>query len=62
VPVLCVYGEDEADSPCPKLDPSRATVLKLAGGHHFDGNFAALAEKILALAYRSPKMLVPASP
>ncbi len=54
VPVLCIYGEDEADSPCPKLDSKNVTVVKLAGGHHFDGDYPALAQKILALGARSP--------
>lgn len=54
VSVLCIYGEDEADSPCPKLDSKNVTVVKLAGGHHFDGDYAALAQKILALGARPP--------
>ncbi len=54
VPVLCVYGAEEADSPCPKLDPNRARAVKLAGGHHFDGDYAALAQRILDLADRAP--------
>jgi type IV secretory pathway VirJ component len=49
-PVLCVYGEDEADSLCPQLDPHKAIVVKLKGGHHFDGNYGALAHTILAAA------------
>jgi type IV secretory pathway VirJ component len=54
VPVLCVYGADEDDSPCPKMDPKRVTVVKLAGGHHFDGDYAGLAQRILDLADRAP--------
>jgi type IV secretory pathway VirJ component len=48
--VLCIYGEDETDSLCPRLDPHRITVVKLKGGHHFDGNYAGLAQTILASA------------
>jgi type IV secretory pathway VirJ component len=48
IPVLCVYGEDERDSLCPKLDPGKFKIVKVKGGHHFDGNYAALAEDILA--------------
>jgi len=48
VPVLCIYGEDENDSLCPKLDPKKFTVVKLKGGHHFDGDYAGLARQILA--------------
>jgi type IV secretory pathway VirJ component len=45
--VLCIYGEDETDSLCPRLDPHKATIVKLKGGHHFDGDYAALARTIM---------------
>jgi type IV secretory pathway VirJ component len=50
MPVLCIFGEDEHDSLCPKLDPKKFMVEKVKGGHHFDGDYAGLAEKILAAA------------
>ena len=50
IPVLCIYGEDEHDSLCPKLDPGKFKVVKVKGGHHFDGNYAALADDILSAA------------
>jgi type IV secretory pathway VirJ component len=50
IPVLCIYGEDEHDSLCPKLDASKFKVVKVKGGHHFDGNYAALADDILSAA------------
>jgi type IV secretory pathway VirJ component len=50
MPVLCIYGEDEKDSLCPKLDAKRFIVVKVKGGHHFDGNYAGLAHEILAAA------------
>jgi type IV secretory pathway VirJ component len=50
MPVLCIYGEDEDDSLCPKLDPKKFNVVKVKGGHHFDGNYAGLADDILAAA------------
>jgi type IV secretory pathway VirJ component len=49
-PVLCIYGADESDSLCPKLDPKRFDIVKLKGGHHFDGDYANLARQILAAA------------
>jgi type IV secretory pathway VirJ component len=49
-PVLCIYGADETDSLCPKLDPTKFTVVKLKGGHHFDGDYGNLARQILAAA------------
>ena len=50
MPVLCIYGEDEHDSLCPKLDAKKFLLLKVKGGHHFDGNYAALSDEILAAA------------
>lgn len=49
IPALCIYGSDERDSLCPVL-PHRPnlTVEKMPGGHHFDGNYATLARRILA--------------
>jgi len=51
--VLCIYGEDETDSLCPRLDPHKVTVVKLKGGHHFDGDYAALARTIMTSAHPS---------
>jgi type IV secretory pathway VirJ component len=50
VPVLCIYGEDEHDSLCPRLDSGKFKIVKVKGGHHFDGNYAALADDILSAA------------
>lgn len=44
---LCVYGQDETDSLCPALAPLHARPLALAGGHHFGGDYDALAGRIL---------------
>jgi type IV secretory pathway VirJ component len=52
MPVLCIYGEDEHDSLCPQLDPQKIIVVKVKGGHHFDGNYAGLAQQIMAAAKR----------
>jgi type IV secretory pathway VirJ component len=45
----CLYGDDESDSLCRSLSASEAAVVKLPGGHHFDGDYPALAGKILSL-------------
>jgi type IV secretory pathway VirJ component len=50
IPVLCIYGEDEHDSLCPVLDAKKFTVVKVKGGHHFNGDYAGLANQILAAA------------
>ena len=52
MPVLCIYGEEEKDSLCPKLDPKKFTIIELKGGHHFNGDYAGLARQILSSATR----------
>jgi type IV secretory pathway VirJ component len=47
IPVLCIYGEDESDSLCPRLDPKKFIVVKVKGNHHFDGNYVGLAQQIM---------------
>jgi type IV secretory pathway VirJ component len=49
-PILCIYGEGDSDSLCPKLDPGKVRIVKMKGGHHFDGDYAGLAREILASA------------
>jgi len=44
---MCIYGKDEKDSNCPGLDPKQVQLVKLPGGHHFDGDYAKLARIIL---------------
>jgi len=44
---LCLYGVDEKDSLCPELAPAHARAVPLTGGHHFGGDYDALAAKIL---------------
>ena len=50
IPILCIYGEGDNDSLCPKLDATRVRIVKLPGGHHFNGDYAGLARQILAAA------------
>ena len=50
IPVLCIYGADEKDSLCPKLDPKKIKVVEVKGGHHFDGDYSALAQHIIEAA------------
>ncbi len=47
---LCVYGSDERNSLCPLLAPLHAQALLLSGGHHFGGDYGALAQRILDVA------------
>jgi type IV secretory pathway VirJ component len=52
VPVLCIYGEGEADSICPGLSAPGVEREQIGKGHHFSGEYALLAEHILAFARR----------
>jgi type IV secretory pathway VirJ component len=45
--VQCFYGSGEGDSACQHLKGSGVDVIETAGGHHFDGNYEALAMRIL---------------
>ncbi len=51
---LCIYGQDERDSLCPQLAPAHVQAVPLVGGHHFGGEYGALAARILA-AIPSPR-------
>jgi type IV secretory pathway VirJ component len=52
--VLCIYGEGESDSICPEL-PAGVNLarVQVGEGHHFSGEYARLAERILAFARAS---------
>jgi type IV secretory pathway VirJ component len=44
---LCVYGDDDDESICPKVNAQHARVIKLPGGHHFGGNYLPLAQLVI---------------
>jgi type IV secretory pathway VirJ component len=50
--VLCIYGEGEQDSICPGLPEKNVVREQIGKGHHFSGEYAALADRILAFAHR----------
>jgi type IV secretory pathway VirJ component len=47
---LCIYGDDDADSLCPHLLNGRVKIVKLSGGHHFNGDYDAVAQVVVAAA------------
>lgn len=54
--VQCVYGvEDIEDDGCHNLDPTKVDIVKLDGGHHFDGDYEALS-KLLVDRLRTKKV------
>lgn len=46
-PMLCIYGTREGDTLCPDLPAGLAEVVRLEGGHHFDGDYRGLVRLIL---------------
>jgi type IV secretory pathway VirJ component len=48
----CFYGEEETESLCPDPVFDRAERIRTRGGHHFDGDYEALAGRILEGAGR----------
>lgn len=47
LPVLCIYGQDDGEALCPKLDAQQFQIIKLKGGHHFGGDYERVAQEIL---------------
>jgi len=46
--VQCVYGATETDTLCPALANTGIDIVRTSGDHHFDGNYNALASRILS--------------
>ena len=53
LPVLCIYGAGEEDSICPGLSGPGIAREQIGKGHHFSGEYATLADRILAFARAS---------
>lgn len=47
VKITCVYGDKERHDICPDLPDAEVTKIRLPGGHHFNGDYAALGEAVL---------------
>jgi type IV secretory pathway VirJ component len=47
MPILCVMGEGEHGSSCPKLSASGVTVRQIGDGHHFSGLAPQIVDAIL---------------
>lgn len=45
--VQCFYGEEDEDEMCSRLAARGVEVIRTSGSHHFDGDYAALAVRIL---------------
>ena len=47
-PYLCIYGAKDDDAACAHPAGRLGTTIEMPGGHHFDGHYAAIADRILA--------------
>jgi type IV secretory pathway VirJ component len=45
--IQCFYGADEDDTACPDLAGKGIALIRTPGGHHFGGDYKALAQRIL---------------
>ncbi|MDQ0473801.1 AcvB/VirJ family lysyl-phosphatidylglycerol hydrolase [Labrys wisconsinensis] len=46
--IQCLQGSDEGKrSACGQLDPAHVEIITLPGGHHFDGDYAKMAQRVL---------------
>jgi type IV secretory pathway VirJ component len=52
--VQCFYGEEEEDSACMMPELDGAERVRTKGGHHFDGDYEAIAQAILRGVAPSP--------
>ncbi|MCF1709377.1 hypothetical protein L0V05_11155 [Tabrizicola sp. J26] len=50
--IQCIYGTDESDDACPTLKGKGIELIGIEGGHHFDGDYEALADRILSSLQR----------
>ena len=46
LPVVCVVGDSETDSACPELRGPAAFMVRLPGGHHFEGSYEHVAHLV----------------
>jgi type IV secretory pathway VirJ component len=53
--IQCIYGADEDDSICPDPQLAGADIIRTEGGHHFDGDYGALAQRIFDAAEQRAK-------
>jgi type IV secretory pathway VirJ component len=50
LPMTCIYGDKERLDICPSLSSATIRQVKLAGGHHFDGDYTVLGQAVLRAA------------
>jgi type IV secretory pathway VirJ component len=56
---LCLYGAGEADDPCPQMSGPALTARSIGSGHHFSGDYTALAAAVLEFSGVQPAPVAP---
>lgn len=46
LPIVCVYGRDDVNSLCPRLDSARVRIVQRPGGHRITGEFSTIVEML----------------
>ncbi len=44
---VCIYGNHDTETICPKIGAQHARIVQMTGGHHFGGDYQPLAQLIL---------------
>jgi type IV secretory pathway VirJ component len=47
-PILLMFGSDENDFPVKDITTGKIQTIKLAGGHHYDGNIDEVTTQIVS--------------
>ena len=58
---LCMQGDKEPNSLCPKLPTTAVTTVLLPGNHHFNGAYALLAQTISRFADKAGPSVSPSA-
>ena len=48
-PVMIIVGDDENDFPFSQLTIKNKQIIKMPGGHHYDGDVAAVCKQIISV-------------
>jgi type IV secretory pathway VirJ component len=50
LPRVCIFGDHDPHEACTRFSPGEVRAMRLAGGHHFDGDYAPVSAAILKSA------------
>ena len=53
--VMCIYGTEDVDDPCPTMASPTIEAVGTPGGHHFDESYKKVADTIIARLPQHPR-------